>query len=253
MAARAIELLALPKDRSLYILDIGCGSGLSGDVLDEEGHVWVGCDISPSMLDVAVERGCEGDLFQVDMGQGVSFRPGVFDGCISISALQWLCNADRKSHVPKQRLLRFFETLYSCLARGSRAVFQFYPENPQQMSLITQTAMQCGFCGGLVVDYPNSAKAKKFFLCLFAGPPTDPRYSQPKALGTEEGASNAPRNAIQNTGTSKRKQVRDHRKEHRVHVKSKEWIASKKDRQRRQGKEVRPDSKYTGRKRKPKF
>lgn len=28
---------------------------------------------------------------QRDMGQGLPFRAGVFDGVISISALQWLC------------------------------------------------------------------------------------------------------------------------------------------------------------------
>jgi hypothetical protein len=48
----------------------------------------------------------------------------VFDGAISISAVQWLCNADRTSHDPRRRLKRFFETLYSCLARGARAVLQ---------------------------------------------------------------------------------------------------------------------------------
>lgn len=46
-------------------------------------------------------------------------------------------------------------------ARGARAVFQFYPENPSQMELITQQAMKAGFTGGIVVDYPNSTKAKK--------------------------------------------------------------------------------------------
>lgn len=35
-------------------------------------------------------------------------RPGVFDGCISISALQWLCNADKRDHVPQRRLKCFF-------------------------------------------------------------------------------------------------------------------------------------------------
>ena len=29
---RAIELLKLPKDRSSFVLDVGCGSGLSGQV-----------------------------------------------------------------------------------------------------------------------------------------------------------------------------------------------------------------------------
>ena len=50
MTQRAIELLSLPPDTSMMLLDIGCGSGLSGEILDEDGHVWVGVDISPSML-----------------------------------------------------------------------------------------------------------------------------------------------------------------------------------------------------------
>lgn len=51
MAERALELLALPTDsRPRFILDLGCGSGLSGAVLSASGHYWVGVDISESML-----------------------------------------------------------------------------------------------------------------------------------------------------------------------------------------------------------
>ena len=50
MTHRAIELLALPEGEPKFLLDIGCGSGLSGEILDEEGHQWVGVDIAPSML-----------------------------------------------------------------------------------------------------------------------------------------------------------------------------------------------------------
>lgn len=50
MSERAIELLLLPEDSPCLILDLGCGSGLSGSVLEEKGHYWVGLDISPSML-----------------------------------------------------------------------------------------------------------------------------------------------------------------------------------------------------------
>lgn len=52
IAERAIEMLALPPDEPKYILDIGSGSGLSGQALEEAGHYWVGCDISKSMLEV---------------------------------------------------------------------------------------------------------------------------------------------------------------------------------------------------------
>lgn len=115
MSERAIELLVLPEDTPCYLLDIGCGSGLSGSVLEDQGHIWVGMDISTAMLNVANEREVEGDLLLADMGQGCPFRPGTFDGAISISALQWLCNADKASHKPVQRLYKFFSTLYACL------------------------------------------------------------------------------------------------------------------------------------------
>lgn len=50
MSERAIELLALPDDEPHFLLDLGCGSGLSGSVLEDQGHKWVGVDISSAML-----------------------------------------------------------------------------------------------------------------------------------------------------------------------------------------------------------
>ena len=44
-----------------------------------------------------------------------------------------------------------------------------YPENSAQAELIVQAAMRVGFGGGLVVDFPNSTRAKKYFLVLTAG------------------------------------------------------------------------------------
>lgn len=54
-----------------------------------------GMDISPAMLDVAKDREADGDLCLGDLGHGLPFRAGMFDGAISISAVQWLCNAVR--------------------------------------------------------------------------------------------------------------------------------------------------------------
>ncbi|XP_078740799.1 18S rRNA (guanine-N(7))-methyltransferase [Lampetra fluviatilis] len=243
MSERALELLNLEDDQPCLLLDLGCGSGLSGELLTEHGHVWVGLDISSAMLDVAVERGVEGDVLLCDLGQGLNFRPGTFHGAISISALQWLCNADCATHNPQRRLRTLFTTLYSCLERGARAVFQLYPENAQQMEVITAQAARCGFTGGVVIDYPHSSSAKKIFLCLFSGS----QSVLPKALGCESESDQ--RSQAQFTN-------------HRLRAKaargssikkSRDWILEKKERRRRQGKEVKCDSKYTGRKRRPKF
>lgn len=50
MCRRAMELLLLPDDQVSLLLDIGCGSGLSGGVLEDDGHIWAGMDISSAML-----------------------------------------------------------------------------------------------------------------------------------------------------------------------------------------------------------
>lgn len=240
MCERAIELLALPEDETSFILDVGCGSGLSGSVLEDQGHAWVGVDIAKAMLDVAVEREVEGDLILADMGQGMPFKAGTFDGAVSISALQWLCNADKKSHVPQKRLHQFFSTLFSSLTRNARAVFQFYPENSEQIELITAQAMKAGFYGGLVVDYPNSTKAKKYYLVLMTGG----MVKLPAALGTEEDSSQIPYS---------RKRELAHNARGKPLKKSREWVLQKKERRRQQGNETRSDSRYTARKRSGRF
>ena len=254
LAERAVELLCLPKDKICCLLDVGCGSGLSGEVLERHGHYFVGCDISRDMLDCAAERQLRGDIVHSDMGQGLPFKSGAFDGAVSISAIQWLCYSNSKAENPRHRLTAFFRTLYNSLKRGSRAAIQFYPENSEQLQLITSTAMRCGFTGGVVVDYPNSAKAKKFYLCLTAGVPLNStessRVELPKALGTDD--DNAP--ATSARFESRRLQKKNWRRgKKRIPVKSRDWILAKKERQRRQGRNVRRDSKFTGRKRRDRF
>ncbi|CAJ0760474.1 24097_t:CDS:10, partial [Entrophospora sp. SA101] len=255
MTYRALELLNIPEGKSCFLLDIGCGSGLSGEILEEEGHIWVGMDISPSMLNVAIDREVEGDLFLQDVGEGMGFRPGTFDGAISISVLQWLCNADYKSHNPRSRLNRFFTTLYSSLHRGARAVFQFYPENDDQCELIMNIAMRCGFEGGLVVDYPNSKKAKKYFLCLSAGQSSldSEKQQLPKALG-EEVYDDDDEQKIKSVAYSSQR-IQNHQKgKKRKSIKDRDWVLHKKEIARMRGqKQIPIDTKYTGRKRNPKF
>ena len=44
LTERALELLALPQNGvPKLLLDLGCGSGLSGESLTKQGHTWVVC------------------------------------------------------------------------------------------------------------------------------------------------------------------------------------------------------------------
>ncbi|KAL8824409.1 MAG: hypothetical protein Q9191_005077 [Dirinaria sp. TL-2023a] len=238
MTHRALELLALTTPS--LILDIGCGSGLSGEILSSvpptEGgpHIWIGMDISSSMLDIALQRDVEGDLLLADIGQGVPLRPGSIDAAISISAIQWLCNADSSSVSPEGRLSRFFSGLYAALKRGGRAVCQFYPKNELQRKMISEAAVRAGFNAGILEDEPGTKNAKVYLVLNVGGGEItqvvkgmdgvdvmDARIRRGKVEGEKKGG--------------------------------KKWVMRKKEAMERRGKVVKRDSKYTGRKRRVHF
>jgi 18S rRNA (guanine1575-N7)-methyltransferase len=247
MTRRALELLNL-KSPSM-ILDIGCGSGLSGEILtsveeDDGGpHTWIGMDISASMLDIALQRDVEGDLMLADIGQGVPFRAGSFDAAISISAIQWLCNADSSEVSPTGRLSRFFNGLYSSLKRGGRAVCQFYPKNEQQRTMISGAAIKAGFGAGILEDDPGTKNCKLYLVLTAGGSAAEGKGEG--IIGVVQGLDGV--------------EIMDARRKHRengmndVKKGSKAWIISKKEQMERKGKVVKASSKYTGRKRGPTF
>ncbi|CAH0031376.1 unnamed protein product [Clonostachys rhizophaga] len=246
MTRRALELLDLPHPS--LILDVGCGSGLSGEILsalspEEKGpHVWVGMDVSPSMLDVALQRDVEGDLLLADIGQGVPFRAGSFDAAISISAIQWLCSAESSDTSPAGRLSRFFNGLYASLKRGGRAVCQFYPKNDQQKKMITEAAVKAGFGAGLLEDDPGTKNVKLYLVLTVGGTTSEGKGDITGVVEGMEGVDVMDiRRKPSNLGGGPMKKG------------SKAWIMQQKGRMERKGRIVKATSKYTGRKRRPVF
>jgi len=177
--------------------------------------------------------------------------------------LQWLLNAETShpTSSPPHRLARFFSTLHSALRNPSRAVLQFYPSSDDQVQLITSIAQRAGFGGGVVVDYPNSKKARKVFLCLFVGDGGGssgggaqvPEGLQAEGDG-EDGAAEGEDAKAKFEGRRRRESRRERNGKQKLVKGGRDWILRKKDLYRRRGKEGVPhDSKYTGRKRRAIF
>ncbi|KAH9101006.1 hypothetical protein Ae201684P_007195 [Aphanomyces euteiches] len=221
IAERAIELLNLPADKEHFILDVGCGSGLSGLALQEAGHAWVGCDIR-------ICSTSRSNVIAVVMSFYKTWAVVFHSVRASLMA----------EHTARKRLMRFFGSLYTCLKRGGRAIIQLYPETPEQMEEISSSAMRCGFSGGLVIDYPNSAKAKKYYLCLIAGHDPTAKVNLPKALVGDPAAA-----------AFEARREKNKKGKHRESLKNKDWVLAKKERYRKQGKGVKSDSKFTARRR----
>ena len=85
---------------------------------------------------------------------------------------------------PFNPILHYFalcvkKSIACCFTVGSIPVFpmnlctkhllRFYPTSDGQITLCSTLARRAGFGGGVVIDYPNSKKARKVFLCLFVG------------------------------------------------------------------------------------
>ena len=121
------------------------------------------------------------------------------------------------------------------------------------------------FSGGLVVDYPNSKKAKKYYLCLFAGEAND-IFNLPKPkVADHEGAQQMmdfscseaaeERTTVMFTSGKHTKGKRIIGKNRqRAPVKSRQWVLQKKEAAAKKGKASANNSKFTARRRnKPKF
>ncbi len=108
------------------VLDIGCGTGFSTEVLIKEGFKAVGCDINEKMLKFAKEKGIY--VVLCDMRK-MPFKDDEFDYFISISAIQWLKPSDYRT---------VLQEMHRVAKKGG--VVQFYPKYKEEMDLFLREA-----------------------------------------------------------------------------------------------------------------
>ncbi|KAM0679204.1 hypothetical protein BDAP_000070 [Binucleata daphniae] len=219
------SLSFLELNESGLILDIGCGTGISGREIAKNGHMWIGCDISIDMLNELVEtndessdvetnenykidsneeyndvseetntetnriknnnriKNTENDntsyteeydaknkqklqtcgVLNLDIANGLPFRPGTFDGLISVSCLQWIFHG--KSLQESRKAVRtLFTGVKSILKIKSKAVFQYYNIHKDHTKILNEEAQRCGFYSDIVYD--GLGRNKKSYLVL---------------------------------------------------------------------------------------
>lgn len=116
------------------------------------------------MLAICKEKGECLDQLRVDVGEGIPFNPGTFDGVISVSAIQWLFQSYNSLHVPRKRIRLFFVSLYSVCKPKAKCVLQFYLKNKKDIELLKNEALRAGFHGGIYIDRPNTKHVKQYLV-----------------------------------------------------------------------------------------
>lgn len=162
ITSRALELMNFSRKDAL-ILDAGCGPGFASMYLKEIGYRVVGLDIISDFLYYYEIK----DLNPVNADMClVPFKSNIFDGIISISALQWVFK-DYNDNEMKRNFINLITYFYSILRNNSRAVIQFYPKNDEIMiSIGKMIAENTKFIGEYIIDNPQNPKKRRIFLVL---------------------------------------------------------------------------------------
>jgi len=87
----AATLKTQVEDKSITILDVGCGTGLSGMALKDQGFTTIdGCDLSQGMLDKSDALGIYGRLFTCDLNQPpLDVRSDAYDAVTAVGVFSF--------------------------------------------------------------------------------------------------------------------------------------------------------------------
>jgi len=84
----AAALASIATDPTIEILDFACGTGLSGQALNQAGFTAIdGVDLSADMLAVAAAKGIYRELFQIEPGAVMPGAPGRYGAITAIGAI----------------------------------------------------------------------------------------------------------------------------------------------------------------------
>ncbi len=113
---RCAEALAdVMTDKSLPVLDFGCGTGLSGQALKYAGFSTIdGADLSADMLAQANDKGIYRTLHHIEAGAALHHQPGDYKAIAAIGVIG-------AGAAP----ISVFDTIMESLAKGGLFVFSF--------------------------------------------------------------------------------------------------------------------------------
>jgi ubiquinone/menaquinone biosynthesis C-methylase UbiE len=151
------------------ILDLGCGTGFSSEILIQNGFRVIGVDILNDMLIKARDKkrvfkeykGLE--LILADINS-LPIRINTIDHIISISSYNFIIH-DLEKYGEKVKILndtgRYLNQL---LKSNGRVVIEFYPRDDQELKMFNKSFINNGFEGFMVKKNPKQKSGQTFLL-----------------------------------------------------------------------------------------
>ena len=109
----AMALAEFMPDKDVPILDIGCGTGLSGAALRDQGFTCIdGADVSAAMLEEARKKDLYRNLIELEVNGPLPFKPGTYSAFAAIGVIG-----------PGAAPIKLFDTLMHALKKNGMIVF----------------------------------------------------------------------------------------------------------------------------------
>jgi len=147
------------------VLDLGCGNGRFVNIIKEKGGVYLGCDVSENLINIA-KKNYPNENFQVKQALKLPFQNNYFDVIYSIAVLH---------HIPsKQFRLEFLQEAKRVLKMGGIFVLTAWkPKDKQERFLKIKFWLKKVFglsrgldYGDVIEKWFSNNKGERYFHCF---------------------------------------------------------------------------------------
>lgn len=150
----------------ILVLDLGCGTGFSSEVLTENGFYVVGIDILPDMIFKAREKSKKLKNLMLILSDinSLPIRENKIDHIISISSYNFIIHG-KENHGDQVKLLNgTAKYLGRILKEKGRIIIEFYPKDDQELAKFNNSFIRNGFEGFMVKSNPHQKSGQTFLL-----------------------------------------------------------------------------------------
>ena len=164
-----LEKPDLLKDEPFFILDLGCGTGFSTEILLERGFRVVGVDVLHDMISKVktkknhLKNQNNLELILADINY-IPLRSASINHIISISAYNFITYRAESIRDKTRIVKNTAKYLYKLLKPDGRIIIEFYPKNNNELEMFTSSFTTNGFNGFVVKQNPNQKSGQTFLL-----------------------------------------------------------------------------------------
>jgi len=167
-----LDILEKPdilKDEPSFILDLGCGTGFSTEILLESGFRVVGVDVLDDMISKVknkknhMKNQNNLELILADINF-IPLRRSSINHAISISAYNFITHKAESIREKTKIANNTAKYLYTLLKPNGRIIIEFYPKDDNELDIFSSSFKTNGFTGFVVKQNPNQKSGQTFLL-----------------------------------------------------------------------------------------